>query len=234
MYTVELDLHLRFVPPMSEHGRPILLTRTITLPFPPFKGLCVFSKHIDECPEPEGLSLRDVLWDMDRSVFLATTAMSDHGCPFQQIPEAILGWISRGWKLGSNRDRYVPAEPDETDGDTVSLDDGPEYPDDLHKVPFRKRPKEFNRVFKAMIRQLAESFELDVAYAMDETGMFFEETVLWDSSKATPDERKFRDLKHAFRQLPDDEQLAWRERVIRYRSLESVVRRFAFGSTPPR
>lgn len=218
---------------MSDSSRPIILTRTISLPFPPFEGLRVFGKQIDVCPEPEGLGLSEILWDMDRGVFLATTKVSDYGCPFGDIPIVIHEWITRGWKWGSHRDRYAQAEPDDAeDNAEEKVEEGTEDEllDELRGVPLRKRPKELKRAFKAMIRHLAESFDLSVAYAMDKTGMYFEERPDWDSRTVSPQERAFGQRKSEFEKQPEKAQSAWRKKVLRYRSFEHIVRRLRPGS----
>ena len=46
MFKLELDMHLKWVPPMEEHGPGIILTRTIELPFAPTSGLHLFGTRI--------------------------------------------------------------------------------------------------------------------------------------------------------------------------------------------
>src|SRR5512147_3243333 len=43
MFTLLLDLHMSFVPPMSGH-RGVVLTRELKLPFAPVEDLIIFSK----------------------------------------------------------------------------------------------------------------------------------------------------------------------------------------------
>ena len=101
MNKVELDLHLVFQPPMDDSSDGIIITRTIELPFTPFNGLRVFSRVWEDGPEPYGLELTDVLWEMDRAVFLAKTRHTWVDLPIAFIPHEIRDWLGRGWRWGS-------------------------------------------------------------------------------------------------------------------------------------
>jgi len=70
-FTHELDLHLHYSPPMPESGSGIVVTRELHLPFVPHERLLIFSKAIDDCPDPMGFCIKDVVWDIDREVVLA-------------------------------------------------------------------------------------------------------------------------------------------------------------------
>lgn len=54
MYPVNLDLILRFVPPMSKSEAGYHLTRTFELPFAPSKGTAVFSREWEGMDDPLG------------------------------------------------------------------------------------------------------------------------------------------------------------------------------------
>jgi hypothetical protein len=86
MYTVKLDLHLTYTPPMREATPPIVLTRDLVLPFPAADGMKVHSEAMDPVIPPLGLVLEDVIWDMDREVFRATTSIAD--LPPNHVPAA--------------------------------------------------------------------------------------------------------------------------------------------------
>ena len=86
MYRVDLDLILRFVPPMSEIGAGIRLTRSFDLPFPPTEQIAMFSKEWEGHEDPFGFALRRVTLDLDRQRFLAETESSFTGFPIAMIP----------------------------------------------------------------------------------------------------------------------------------------------------
>ena len=66
MFKVELDLELRFVPPMAEYGQGITVTRTLELPLAPGPDLMAWSARIDDCTEPDGYHLGEFTCDVDR------------------------------------------------------------------------------------------------------------------------------------------------------------------------
>ena len=95
MFRLELDLLLYFVPPMDEHGAGIAVTRALELPFMPSPDIMIWSKEIDESPEPMGFKINDLIWDIDRQVFLANTCLIDSG-PMALAPHSIQAWVDRG------------------------------------------------------------------------------------------------------------------------------------------
>ncbi len=233
MYTVCLDLHLRFVPPMSEHAPGIVLSRTIELPFPAYSGLVVYGAELDECPDPLGLHLTDVIWDIDRSVFLAHSVIVSHDEPLAFIPDTIRGWIERGWKLGSYRDAYLANQPDD-DADEVaaslSSDDEFDRLERLHTLPKTRRDPDFNRFFKALIREMSDGYNnLSVAYAMDKLGRLLPNEKPKAGEQLSEIARRWRDACSEFDQLDSDAQTAWQDKVAKYPSLER-----ALGLAPPR
>ena len=57
MFTVELDLHLTFDPPMRESDTGIIVNRTLQLPFAPSEGTSVHGAGWDFFDEPHGYVL---------------------------------------------------------------------------------------------------------------------------------------------------------------------------------
>ena len=106
MYTLLFDNHITFSPPMGGLSTGVVLTRKVEIPFPPFEGLRLHSRTFDDCPVPEGFTLKDVVWDNDRGVFVAKTSLGCEVYPIREIVGVIRDWVSRGWALGCYRDGY--------------------------------------------------------------------------------------------------------------------------------
>src|SRR4030095_6481706 len=106
MYAVDVDLVLRYVPPMDDHGHGIRLTRSFELPFPPSGDIAVHSKEWEGIDDPMGYRLKEITWDIDRSQFLAETEISITGTPIALIPLEIRHLIKQGWQYGSHHDKY--------------------------------------------------------------------------------------------------------------------------------
>ena len=106
MWTVELDMHLVFEPLMDDEGPGIVVSRTVELPFPPQDGMRLYSRNWDMCwvDGPHGFELRDVIFDIDRQIFLAIARAEHVGFPLANIDGEVQWWLERGWKLGSCRD----------------------------------------------------------------------------------------------------------------------------------
>lgn len=228
MYKLHLDLHVSFDPPIPENGPPIILTREIELPFPAYNGLSIHSVEFDACWDPLGYPLSDVIWDVDRSVFLAKTENAFSGFPIAEIAGELRRMIKRGWRLGSFRDAYPEPDDDDIepfDDELCDLPDDSDEIDRLHTLAVRRRPRGFNRLFKALIRHVAEGYGVDaVVYAMDKTGRYFDEQYV----KNRPDDRivkKWQEATREFRSLKYDDLLAWREQTRRYPELKRVIQR---------
>jgi hypothetical protein len=229
MFKLELDLSLYYVPPMDEHGRGIVVTRVLELPFVPSPGILVWSKEMDGGDEPMGIKLDDLTWDIDRQVFLAKTCLIDCG-PMVMVPHNIRDLIDRGWRFGSYLDSY-PSEIKDRDVDEVPVDPVPYYnkdwdDDEMETWPTLRptaRPAEFNVVFGALIRTLAELYNNDaVAYAMDKTKIYFDEADLKENNSEVAS--RWRDKQEEFGRMPLEKRLAWRRRVRRkYPSLARIV-----------
>ncbi len=222
MYTLHLDLHLKFVPPMSEHGPGIVLTRAVQLPFVPASSLRIAGASLDEHGGPMGFGLEELTWDVDREVFSASTQIICHDEPLALIPDAIRSWLDLGWELGSYADTYK--QPDDGD-DTIELEDDGEYErlEVLHTLPKTRRDRAFNQFFKALVRLMAESFNnSDIAYAMDKLGRLVPE------EKPGPDEsslhRKWREAQAEYHEMSQDEQFAWMDSLAKYPSIERAIK----------
>lgn len=229
MHTLHLDLHLKFVPPMSQHGPGVVLTRAIQLPFVPTSSLRIAGASLDEHGGPMGFGIEELTWDVDREVFLASTQIICHDEPLALIPDTIRSWLDLGWELGTYADTY--GEADDGDNETEVEDDG-EYErlEVLHTLPKTRRDRPFNQFFKALIRLMAESFDqCDVAYAMDTLGRLVPE------EKAGPDEsalhRKWRSAKADYHDMTQDEQFAWIDSLAKYPTIERAIQA---RSRPPR
>lgn len=226
-FSLELDLILRFMPPMDRIGNGITVTRTIELPFPPYNGLAIYGKGMDDCPDPIGFRLEEVVWDLNRQVFLGKTTM-EYATPMATIADDIGTWLQRGWRLGSYLDAYKADDESKTEGEESSeLGETVEVDDDVMEawpsMPPRKRPKHFNKVLRAIIRAMAELHNnCAVAYAMWKTQRFFDEEEREGCD--SPAAKKFWDAVYAFEAMSLDEQVAWIERVKRtYPRLDQVI-----------
>lgn len=237
MYTLELDLNLLFVPPMKDYGPGIILTRTIPIPIQPTSGLVLCGRVLEEFgPTEMGFKLEDVKWDLDREVFLATTSLTNMDLPIAFIPDTIRAFTNNGWRVGSYTDAY-PEEfgPDERDaGDEMPADAAEgsavdhERQEVLHELPQNKRPKDFNRLFKALIREMALAWNnISTAYAMDKLRRFVdvsEEQRRLPAAKQTPLQRQWITTLDEFSRLDADQQWTWREKVLgTYPSIEDVI-----------
>ena len=112
-FELQVQLSLRFVPPMEEHGGGISLIQDFELPFPPSEGLVLTGAAFNQSPSPEGFPLKEVTWDVDRHIFLANIYLIDQGIPFTFIPHEIRSWMDQGWRFGSLEDSYEVEESDD-------------------------------------------------------------------------------------------------------------------------
>lgn len=231
MFTLHLDLRIHFVPPMSEHASGIVLTRVVEVPFAPVEGTRVFSKAFDECKEPEGFVLKDILWDVDREVLLAHTVLVNHDFPLTYIPAEIRNWIDRGWRYGSYRDDYPSEGADDDDGpdceDTGATQAGElnefEIAEGIHRLSWRQRSAGDNRVLRALIRHMVETYDnVSGAYAFDKTGRYFTEYEIRNRDLSDNHVNQFMDCCRQFETMSLDEQEKWRKRTQRYPCLQKL------------
>ena len=230
MFKVELDMSLYFVPPMDERGAGIVVTRRLELPFAPSTGLTLCGKLFDDHPDPMGFRLEDVTWDVDRKVFLANTCLISHDLPIAVIPDTIREWVDRGWQLGSYQDAYVQPEDSEPEEavdaeDQGSMDVDDEW-DEMERWPTKRpaaRPPEFNKLLRAIVRTMAESYNNSaVAYAIDKTKRFFDDSQLKEGDSAAI--KKWLAARQEFETMSMDDQIAWRDHVMKRRPrLDRIV-----------
>lgn len=179
-FKVELDLHLVYEPPMDDNDVGIIITRAFELPFAPLDGMRVYSREWEDCPEPQGMELKDVVWDADRQVFLATAYHISVDFPIAILPLEVRSWLDKGWEWGSYLDRYQREDtskaprrlqPGKLDGPAENLDSDLE--ERLHTLPPDQRPAWFNNLFRALIRHMVSTYSsLETAYAMDKLGRY--------------------------------------------------------------
>lgn len=223
LYTLELDLELHFDPPMDDRGPGIVLTRTISLPFPPTDKLILYSSKMDECPEPGGWCLTDLTYDIERDVFLARTFGSYGGFFFREILDVLRAHVERGWRFGSYLDKYRQPEPvQDEDQAWVPWDQVGCERDEVPGKSARTRSREFNRLFGGLVGAMASlRNNLAVAFAMDKTKRFFDSDELKDDSPAV---KKWVAACDEYQSMKEDARERWREAAEkRYRSLQRLV-----------
>lgn len=221
MYTLELDLKLGLIPMVGD-GAPVSLTRTLTLPFPAYAGLVLFAKGMDNCPQPLGLHLSEVVWDIDREVFLAETGVQEE-VPIGMIAVTYQQWIDRGWTPGSCHDRY-PIRMHIPPGARYRRKHPSERMDfdeleDMQKTPAKRRSEWYMDEFRAVVRYLFERGNDHTAFAMDRTRMLRnpEETPAW--AKPKPLDVEWRQAIDALGKLPPPERKRWEAKVRRFPKL---------------
>lgn len=231
MFKLALTMVLHFVPPMDEHGIGIRLTRMFELPFPPTDGLFIASEAFGE--GDEGMKITDVTWDVDREQFYANTGVISQDFPIAYIPDEIGSWIERGWELVTGSifgdiSEETPEKAEAVEQPAVAAEDQAgddwEETEALPTMTPRKRPAEFNKLLRALVREMATLYNnLPTAYAMDQTKMFFT-----DEQLRTPDSSakgRFKDARYEYERMPQVEQIAWQQRVIaRYPKLSKIVK----------
>jgi hypothetical protein len=224
MYTLHLDFQLRYTPPMPERGPCIALTRAIEIPFPPHEGLSLFSAEMDQCPKPDGFVLKDVVWDIDRKLFLPTTSMTDGATPVGGIVEQIQDWLDRGWVLGSCRDTYAdfstepPVHRKRRRGRIADED-----LEHMQVNPLPRRPDVFMQEFRAWVRFLAENFAEDWAYAMDRGGVVLTSGEFDGRVRPNPEWKAWHSRVWEYGTLDEKQRAAWMRKVKRYPRWTSLL-----------
>ncbi len=218
MYTLHLDLKINFLPPMQEHGPGIVLTRAIKIPFPPHDGLILHSQAIDECSGPEGFMIKQVIWDIDREVFLARTELVDSGTPIGAIVYQIQNWLDRGWELGSYRDTYPetvkpPPRPRgrrrrrKTDWDELER---------MQENRLPRRPEWFMDEFRAWVRFHVDNYSEFWAFAMDQTGVVSPPCQYKRDGSENTAWNEWQTVLQGYGKLSDSDRQAWLRKVKRY------------------
>lgn len=222
MFLLELDVSLFFVPPMEEHARGIVVTRTLELPFPPTTGLFITGVVINGQPLAQGFKIEDVTWDLDRQRFTATTSLVSQDFPIAEIPDLIREWVDRGWQLGSYEATYDEEPEEQTDSVLIeSVTNGTiEDEDALNRWPTlnpRSRSPAFNRFLQALAIEMARLYNnWEVAYAIYQTKTFFSEDQLKDNKSRAA--TKFRNAQDEFARMTFGQKYDWREKALRKRT----------------
>lgn len=221
MFRLEIELLLTFDPPMTDGVHGITLFQSFELPFPPTEGLNLTGNVFNPLgPTPEGFCLKEVTWDVDRRVFLAYISLSSLGLPMAHISDDLQMWLDVGWKFGSHEDRYQePSDSqDQHDDQDEFADTFSAFSDDpIEQMPTlapRLRPKEFNRLLRAMVRMMAETHNNDwVAFAMYRTQRYFSEDDLKTNNSKSA--KAYAEAIEAFSQMSFSEREDWRDKVIK-------------------
>ena len=211
-FVLELDLHVYFEPLMNEHWPGLLFTRTIQLPFIPSTKIAVGGFSLEgECVPPLGYLPSDLIWDVDREVFLAITKAS-HQSLIVYLPDIIREYLEQGWRLGSWKQNYdndfeSPIGEDFDAGDFAFEWDNESDIENLETQPPTKRSPEFNRLLSALSRLLVQlKNNVSIAYAIYKTKTYF------------PPDRPGRE------QLKTKEAEAFREAVFQYQKMDGEHR----------
>lgn len=235
VFKIEVDLHITFVPPMATHDPGITLTRTIELPFPPSADISIYSPRLmEDGSEPMGITLKEIIWDMERQVFFARTRVQEDGNSLPMVPQALRAHLDLGWRFGSYVDQYgnpeyrdpPPPEPSSRipkpsrrdlrdDGTTRMLGWKPE-----ERSPYARA------VFGAFIRHLAEAYDIATAVAMERTGMFFDEKEVKGLPWEPPSEavRGWDKMRASSGKISERRQMSWRRKLIaKYHSLQAIT-----------
>jgi hypothetical protein len=239
MYQLDLDMHLVFDPLMGDEGPGIVVSRRVEVPFAPHNGMRLYSSSWDVCwvDGPHGFELRDVVFDIDRQVFLAMARAEHSGYALAQIDCEVQWWLERGWKLGSHRDDYRRRAEKEYEAEMAAESNGASAPNpydgvDIEMVqtlPPEQRPPQFNRLFKALIRHLANDYWDDygranaaTAYAMDATNRYPAPAGLHKPEQEAL--RAWDEKRAEFEQISVEQREKWLRRVNRYPALSSLLK----------
>ena len=119
--------------------------------------------------------------------------------------------------MGSLSAAYEQPEDDEPAGENELAaevpDDWEEREERLPAMRPRSRPPEFNKLLRALVREMAALHNnWRVAYAIDRTQMFFTDAELRGDRSASNE--AFRDALAEFGRMSLDEQIRWQERVF--------------------
>ena len=217
-YTLYIDVHLTFEPPMADKQPGIVLTNTVELPFVPTTGLIITGRMFNDPPISEGVPLKELTWDVDRQSFWAYFEHGYVDFPILCIPQEIQYWLDRGWKFGSYADSYEEKRGRKPRKTSIDCGEIPEIDDEeaerLPTMDPRKRPQYFNVLMQALAREMAILYNnSSVAYAMDKTKLFFGEQKSKEAE--TPQMKKFFAAVEEFNNMPFDKQYDWRERIAR-------------------
>lgn len=229
MYSVDVDLVLRYLPPMVDNGDGIRLNRTFALPFPPTADVSVYSRSWEGIEDPLGYRLKEITWDLDRSCFLAETEISSSGLPIALIPHEILSLIDQGWKYGSYIELYTANRRRGTKRVKLPTMRISKWDHDeaatWETMTGKSRPKEFRPVLQAIVATMAKLHNnCSVAYAMLKTGAYVDVPEDGIRCELSPLQSKFRAAMEEYHSMTSDQQWDWCERVQRrYPRLIDIV-----------
>jgi non-ribosomal peptide synthetase component F len=240
MFRLDVELSIHFTPLMDERGRGIALVRTFELPFAPTEGTCLTGAALNPySASPEGFPLKGVTWDIDRNLFLAHIGLVCCDHPLAFIPDELRAWVRCGWRFGRLEDDYAPPEKAARSGTGAPSDSGDSAGEDwedeaelLPTLPARRRPKRFNKLMRALVRELAGAYNnSDIAYAIDRTHFYFtDEQLKHEDSRA---KKAFAAACAEFAELSADARNAWEDRVARTQPRLDRIVGFAGGHTAP-
>ncbi|MEZ6082287.1 MAG: hypothetical protein R3C56_43410 [Pirellulaceae bacterium] len=211
--SVLLDLHLFFTPLMHEFGDGIVFTQTFTLPFPPSPKIAIGGRSVGEVMPLLGYKPRDIVWDVDRQVFLASTHEIHQSSPLAFIPLDMALPLENGWRIGSWQKHYDRSwrSPIGDKFDPSKFEFDWEDENELEKFESQQashRPEQFNQLFSALIRML---FTLrnneSTAYAMYKSKTYF------DSEQSRSE--KYSAALRTFESMSHDDQEKTRRNVLR-------------------
>jgi hypothetical protein len=184
------------------------------------------------------MALENVTFDVERGVFLARMRHVSLGFPIATLDGEVAWWVEQGWRLGSLAEAYMERSAAEERAETPEAPAAPEEPEvdeldieQLHMLPEDQRPAEFNNLFKALIRRMAESYNNEdtrsedawTAYAMDVTGRYFGPGRLGEVPKDRRAYGAWTKRRDEFEHLPYEKRWEWLEKVSAYPDLASVV-----------
>lgn len=233
-YQLELDLRVHYTPLMDEAGPGISLTRTIQLPFVPTSRVALTGASLERAV-PLGYRLKNIIWDVDRQVFLAHTEMGTHGDPIALIPDDLQSMLGEGWLIGSWRQYYDPDWKSSIGiNSKFSTLTWMRYQDGeleaWETTASNKRPRKFNEMLRAIVRMLVGLHNnLHVAYAIYKTKIFV--ALNDDETPQTPEAKKFRAAMDKYLNLDDEKQFKWMARVRRECPTLADVSRRRFRET---
>jgi hypothetical protein len=168
------------------------------------------------------------VWDMDREVFLAETAVQED-TPIGMIATTYQDWIDRRWTPGSCQDPYP---------DTISRPPAARYRrrhpsermdfeelEDMQRTPDKHRPDWYVQEFRGVVRYLLDRGRDDTAFAMDQTGMLRDPGEPHQFKKPDPLDVEWRQAMGAAGKLSPDQRKRWESKVRRYPRLFAPARR---------
>lgn len=217
MFTVHLDISLNFHPPMERDAGGVLLHRTLELPFAPSLGLRLAGRAIEGQAAAQGYVIEGLTWDLDRQAFVAETRVNLVDVPLAEIPFAIHDWLARGWQLGSSTEPSdATNEPHKTSPEALAMCGYDPADAEALRWPTMdppSRPASFNHFLKALVREMTrQPVDWPVAYAIDQTGLFFTEEQ--QAEFELPGVGEFIEAVRTFTGMPFEERLGWKERVM--------------------